>query len=91
MLRHGRTSFSAFVKAFGRILEFGSRLGGDESRVPPKNHNAPRRSDGGSVRFVLQDFSRIKTFCRDRSGSVALEFALVALPFFTLVIGLLEV
>lgn len=31
-----------------------------------------------------------KTFCRDARGAVAVEFALIALPFFMLVVGLLE-
>lgn len=45
---------------------------------------------------MSQDFSRFKkpwalSWRRDKDGVVAVEFALVALPFFMLIIGLLEV
>ena len=67
------------------------RFDGAESRALKKSYSRGFLRWRLRTVIVLSVFPRIALLRRDESGVVALEFALIALPFFMLVIGLLEV
>jgi Flp pilus assembly protein TadG len=53
------------------------------------NGHPPNRNSDARERWRLR--GRLRAFRRDRRGAVAVEFGLIAVPFFALLIGILEI
>jgi hypothetical protein len=82
---NGTVGVASLSLALWRIIMSASWVSGDS--CPNNNHNNHPEEKALSV---AEFFPRIMRLRENRDGAVAVEFALVAIPFFLLVIGLLE-
>lgn len=69
---------------------FTTQPGGASRGAPASVHFPRKRSKAAGVRARFISAGTVKALSRDRRGSVAVEFSLIAIPFFMLLFGILE-